>query len=243
MTDTAMYDSARFRASADAAADSRVAIVEDHDLLSQSLAFALTNLGIHVTRVADPHPAAVLQTLRELEQDLVLLDYDLGDAGVGVDLVRPITQLGVKVVMLTGETDPVRLAECVEAGAIGIISKKEPFERLIDNVSDVVTGRVILSTGARERMLADLRAHRSREGEKLAPFQRLTVRECEVLQDLLEGKNAERIANESFVSVATVRSHIKSLLAKLGVNSQLAAVAMARRSGWASPHQRPDTPS
>jgi two-component system nitrate/nitrite response regulator NarL len=243
VTDTAMQDSLRFRASAAAAADSRVAIVEDHDLLSQSLAFALTNLGIRVTRVPDPHPAAVLQTLRESEQDLVLLDYDLGEAGLGVDLVRPIRQLDINVVMLTGETDPVKLAECVEAGAIGIISKKEPFERLIDLVGDVVTGRAILSMGARERMLAELRAHRAQEGEKLAPFQRLTVRECEVLQDLLEGKNAERIANESFVSVATVRSHIKSLLAKLGVNSQLAAVALARRSGWASPHQRPDTPS
>jgi DNA-binding NarL/FixJ family response regulator len=90
--------------------------------------------------------------------------------------------------------------------------------------------------------LSELRAHRAQEGERLAPFARLTVRECEVLQDLVEGKNAERIANDSFVSVATVRSHIKSLLAKLGVNSQLAAVAAAQRAGWASPHIRPDTP-
>ena len=79
--------------------------------------------------------------------------------------------------------------------------------------------------------MSELRAHRSQEGERLAPFSRLTVRECEVLQDLIEGKNAERIANDSFVSVATVRSHIKSLLAKLGVNSQLAAVAAAQRAG------------
>jgi len=227
----------------DAAVQARVAIVEDHDLLAQSLGFALSNLGIDVTTVADLHAEAVLETLESCELDLVLLDFDLGDAGIGLHLVRPITALGLRVVMLTGETSRIVLAECVEAGAMGIISKREPFEHLIEQVSDVVSGRNILSVGTREMLMSELRAHRSQEGERLAPFARLTVRESEVLQDLIEGKNAERIANESFVSVATVRSHIKSLLAKLGVNSQLAAVAAAQRTGWASPHMRPDTPS
>lgn len=213
----------------------RVAIVEDHGLLAQSLGFALSNLGIAVTVIENLEASAVLDVLRAADLHLVLLDFDLGDAGVGLHLVAPITALGLRVVMLTGETNPISLAECVEAGAIGIISKSEPFERLIEHVSDVVDGRGILSAGVRENLLADLRAHRSREGERLAPFARLTVRESEVLQDLIEGKNAETIANDSYVSVATVRSHIKALLAKLGVNSQLAAVATAQRSGWTGP--------
>jgi len=113
----------------------------------------------------------------------------------------------------------------------------------VGKVDDLFAGRNILSVGTREMLMSELRAHRAQEGERLAPFSRLTVRECEVLQDLIEGKNADRIATESFVSVATVRSHIKSLLAKLGVNSQLAAVAAAQRAGWISPHTRPDSPS
>jgi DNA-binding NarL/FixJ family response regulator len=242
VTETVLQQGAGFAASVESAAGCRVAIVEDHDLLAQSLAYALGNLGIEVTTVTDRSVDGVLAALADRPHDLVLLDYDLGDDGVGVDLIRPIAQLGLRVVMLTGETDTIKLAQCVEAGAIGIISKKEPFEQLMYHVSDVVTGRVILSLGARERMLADLREYRSSEHNRLAPFERLTVRESEVLQDLMEGKNAERIANESFVSVATVRSHIKALLAKLGVNSQLAAVAMARRAGWTSPHARPDAP-
>jgi DNA-binding NarL/FixJ family response regulator len=216
----------------------RVAIIEDHGLLAQSLGYALTNLGIDVIVVEDLERTAVLEVLHNAELHLVLLDFDLGAAGLGLNLVGPITELGLSVVMLTGETDPVLLASCVEAGAIGIISKSEPFERLIEQVSDVVDGRRILSTSAREHLLADLRAHRAREGERLAPFERLTVRESEVLQDLIEGKNAETIATDSYVSVATVRSHIKALLSKLGVNSQLAAVAMAQRAGWVSPHPR-----
>ena len=81
-----------------------MAIVEDHDLLAQSLGFALSNLGIHVTTVADLHAEAVIETLEACELDLVLLDFDLGDAGIGLHLVRPITELGLRVVMLTGET-------------------------------------------------------------------------------------------------------------------------------------------
>ncbi len=238
MTDTVLHPT-----SGPQTLHTRVAIVEDHDLLAQSLAFALANQGVEVTRVPDLRPDAVVETLRNRPLDLVLLDFDLGDAGLGVDLVRPITDLGLRVVMLTGETNPIRLAECIEAGAIGIISKKDPFERLIEQVTDVVAGRTVLSVTTRERLLGDLRAHRSDEGERMAPFARLTVRESEVLQDLIEGKNAECIATESFVSVATVRSHIKAVLAKLGVNSQLAAVAMAQRAGWASRHVRPDSPS
>ncbi len=220
----------------------RVAIIEDHGLLAQSLAFALTNLGASVTVVEDLEPSAVLRVLDENALDLVLLDFDLGAAGIGLHLIGPITALGLRVVMLTGETSPIVLAECIEAGAIGIIGKSEPFERLIDQVSDVMQGRTILSAGAREHLLAGLRAHQFQEHQRGAPFARLTVRESEVLHDLIDGKNAETIATESYVSIATVRSHIKAILAKLDVNSQLAAVAMAKRSGWASPVLHPPTP-
>ena len=133
MTDTAVFSNPDV-----AAVSARVAIVEDHGLLAQSLAFALTNLGAEVVVVEDLRPSSVLATLEAADLHLVLLDFDLGDAGLGLHLVRPITDLGLRVVMLTGETDPIALAACVEAGAIGIISKSEPFERLIEQVTDVV---------------------------------------------------------------------------------------------------------
>ena len=210
----------------------QIAIVEDHGLLAQSLAYALAGRGITAVVVKDLQPDAVIDTLRGRDFALVLLDFDLGDAGIGLDLIKPIGELGYRVAMLTGETDPVTLAQCVEAGAVGVISKRDPFDRLIEHITDVFDGRGILSLATREQLMSGLRAHRSQEADRSAPFERLTVRESEVLQDLIDGKNAETIARDSFVSVATVRSHIKALLAKLGVNSQLAAVALARRSGW-----------
>ena len=210
----------------------QIAIVEDHGLLAQSLAYALAGRGITAMVVKDLQPAAVIDALRDQNLALVLLDFDLGDDGVGLDLIKPINELGYRVAMLTGETDPVTLAQCVEAGAVGVISKRDPFDRLIEHIEDVFDGRSILSLATREQLMSGLRSHRTLEAERGAPFERLTVRESEVLADLIDGKNADTIARDSFVSVATVRSHIKALLAKLGVNSQLAAVALARRSGW-----------
>jgi DNA-binding NarL/FixJ family response regulator len=73
---------------------------------------------------------------------------------------------------------------------------------------------------------------------RLQLFTTLTDREEVVLAELLEGHCAEEIAKAAFVSISTIRSQIKSILQKLGVNSQLAAVALARRAGWSLDHPR-----
>jgi DNA-binding NarL/FixJ family response regulator len=69
-------------------------------------------------------------------------------------------------------------------------------------------------------------------------FHELTTREREVLGALMQGKSADTIAEESVVSVATIRTQIRSILAKLGVNSQLAAVARAQEVRWEPPAPR-----
>ena len=84
-----------------------------------------------------------------------------------------------------------------------------------------------------------------RRQERLELFDALTEREQVVLAELIEGHCAEDIAKAAFVSISTVRSQIKAILQKLGVSSQLAAVAMARRAGWSfeSPSGTPPDPS
>ena len=74
--------------------------------------------------------------------------------------------------------------------------------------------------------------------ERLEPFERLTPREAEVLALLMQGQAAEAIARRFVVSEATVRTQIRGVLGKLGVGSQLAAVAEAHRVGWQAPAAR-----
>ena len=70
---------------------------------------------------------------------------------------------------------------------------------------------------------------------RLEKYERLTTREREVLQGLVNGQNAEEIATASFVSLTTVRTQIRAIFTKLEVGSQLAAVALAVRSNWMVP--------
>jgi DNA-binding NarL/FixJ family response regulator len=210
-----------------------VLIVEDHGLLAESLLLALRAEGLDAERVAPVTIDGILSEARRLSPTVVLLDLDLGgEIGSSVGLIPPLQELGAQVVMVTGITDPARLAECLEAGATGLIDKTTSFDQLVDSVREVAELGTIVSPARREALLAELRRQRRDDQRRREPFERLTPREREVFAALMDGKPAEVIATESFVSLATVRSQIRTILLKLGVNSQLAAVALARRNGW-----------
>jgi DNA-binding NarL/FixJ family response regulator len=211
----------------------RVLLIDDHALLAQSLSLALRAGGVDVVRCAALDHDGILRAAGESGPDVVLLDLDLGEErGTSLPTIPALVESGMRVVMMTGVTDEVRLAECVEAGAIGIIDKSQPFEELLDAVHRVVRRGELLDHHERQELLAALRQHRAADRERLEVFARLTPREAEVLAALMDGKSAEQIATETYVAITTVRTHIRSTLSKLGVNSQLAAVALARRAGW-----------
>jgi len=211
-----------------------VLVVEDHALLAQSLVIALDAEGCraHVADLVDR--ASLLLQVRTQRPAVVLLDLDLGVLGDGVSLVQPLTALGARVLVVSGTADRVRLAETVEKGAIGFLSKTAPFEQLLSTVLDVVAHREVLSTARRYELMAELRVARAARSVDLTPFQSLTPRERTVLAGLARGQRAETIAATALVSEATVRSQIRSVLTKLGVNSQLEAVALAWTVGWVS---------
>jgi two-component system nitrate/nitrite response regulator NarL len=213
----------------------RVVIVEDHELLARSLAVVLRGEGMDVTWVNDREPDAIVRAAGDAQPDVVLLDLELGDDRTSLPAIRELVASGTLVVMMTGVTDRVRLAECIEAGAVGIVSKGDSFERLAVALKEVASRRTLLAPGERDELLRELRLSRQERNERLRLFATLTPREREVLASLIDGKSAEQIATDDHVSLTTARTHIRSVLAKLEVRSQLAAVALARSAGW-----RPD---
>jgi two-component system, NarL family, nitrate/nitrite response regulator NarL len=218
---------------ADVSERARVLIVEDHALLAQSVVLALRAEGFEVEMAGALTGDAIVEAAQEHKPDVVLLDLDIGgELGTSLAIIPPLQETGARVVMVTGVTDRARLAACVEAGAIGLISKADPFDVLIEAVKEAVELGTLLSPGQRDDLLAELRRQRATDRERLKAFEQLTRREAQVLAALMDGYSAEQIANQWVVSMATVRSQIRSLLMKLGVNSQLSAVAMARKAGW-----------
>jgi two-component system nitrate/nitrite response regulator NarL len=211
----------------------RILVVDDHRLVSESLATVLAGRGFEARAVNQIERDAILAQAGQFRPAIVLLDLQLAHDLDGTSLVEPLTVLNARVLMMTGVTDPAELGRCLEAGAEGVISKGQPFDDLIDQIASAVAGERVLPVTRAEQLLDELRRDRAERQRQLEPFECLTPRERELLDMLSAGRPAAAIADFWYVSLATVRSHIRSLLSKLDVHSQLEAVAKARESGWA----------
>ena len=208
----------------------RVLIVEDHAILREALTITL-GLNGPVTAAHDLSPDAVLALAEEFKPDVVLLDFYLGE-GDSLPLIPGLVKIAGCVVMLTGTTDDRLLGECIAAGAAGIVFKGSDFDELVATVQAAASGGEILSLRRREELLEAARSGRAEDANRLRMFESLTGRERQVLVHLLEGMSAEEIGRIEYVSLATIRSQIRGILMKLGVNTQLAAVALARKANW-----------
>jgi DNA-binding NarL/FixJ family response regulator len=120
----------------------------------------------------------------------------------------------------------------VEAGAVAFLHKATAFDVLLSTIERVAAGDELISSGQRQELLGALGTSRAANDQRLARLATLTLREQHVLGALVTGQTAAEIAETSYVSVKTVRTQIESVRRKLGVRSQLAAVAFARELGW-----------
>jgi two-component system, NarL family, nitrate/nitrite response regulator NarL len=209
----------------------RVAVVEDHALLAHALTRALREIGVFADSVVPTGDAEILDGVAGIRPDVVLLDLDLGALGSSVRLIPDLRALGCKVVVVTGEESRARWGECIEAGADAVVSKALSFDDLLGRVTNILDESKGVSS-EQDELRACAREHRREQRTRLEQFEALTPRECDVLDALTQGRSAEEIAAGAFVSLATARTHIRSILQKLGVSSQLAAVATAHRCGW-----------
>ena len=214
----------------------RVALVEDHLLLAQSLCFALDAEGFDPVIVRIPpevtHASALLDPVLDTGAAVTLLDLDLGHAGQALPLIGPLAAAGVCVCVVTGAADPTQWGECLANGAKAVLPKAAALEEIVNTVRETLAGRQVITETQRYELVQRWYRHQSGLQGARARLDRLSPREAQVLAALAEGRRVRQIAAEAFVSEATVRSQVKSILAKLGVSSQIAAVATANALGW-----------
>ena len=214
-------------------------IVDDHELFAECLDLALTTSGYDVQRGELPtnpgRSANLLSSVTKTRPDIVVLDLDLGPFGDGARLIPSLVQSGAAVVVVTADDDKARWGECMRYGARKVICKSAPLNEITATLRRLGEGLTVLQPMEREDLLKRWHETRVQEQVLRTRFDRLTVRESEVLGHLTFGRTVRDIATLSVVSEATVRTQVKSILAKLEVCSQLAAVAMARQLDWRSP--------
>lgn len=206
----------------------RVLVVEEHALVAAGLQVALSERRWDVETTGGPTAADIVDHTRRFRPHCVLVDIHLRNGvSCGVELIAPLSATGAPVVVLSAERRRAVLAECLEAGAVGWISSGAGLDDVDATLSRVVAGSTIIGRTERAELLERLRMERASAPHAQATFEALTQREALVLAALSDGLSAEEIARGHFVALSTVRSQIRSVLQKLGVRSQLAAVAMA----------------
>jgi two-component system, NarL family, nitrate/nitrite response regulator NarL len=217
-------------------ANVRILIIEDHMLFAESMDLALTIEGYDVRRLPVPEmgssQAALLSAITRLRPRIVLLDLDLGHLGDGVRLIAPIARTGAHVVVVTASADRGRWGECLRYGARKVLTKARPLNEIMATIRRLNQGLPVMDPEERKELLHVWHEERQVHHEFRLRLQRLTAREREVLGHLMEGHTVRDIAHLSVVSEATVRTQVKSILAKLEVSSQLAAVGLANTTGW-----------
>ncbi|MFY9580229.1 MAG: response regulator transcription factor [Gaiellaceae bacterium] len=211
----------------------RILLVDDHPLTRSALAGLLQQHGFEIAGEASDGEEAIARA-GELQPDLVLLDLSMP----GLDGLSALPRLreaapSCEVVVLTASGEEENLLGAIRAGAAGYLLKSEPPARIVEFLRGAAQGEAALSGAVARRLLEQVRENGGRTTgvpDEIAAA--LSARELEVLLLLDEHHGTDEIAQRLFISEHTVRSHVKSMLRKLGVSSRreaLEALSIARR--------------
>ena len=204
-----------------------VAIVEDEEEVRLGLSYILNNTeGFKCTDAFESYN----QALRSLKNPPAVLLSDIGLPGIpGIEGVRLFKQRfpGTAVIMLTVYRDDDKIFQSICNGASGYVLKKEPPARILEAIRDVYEGGAPMSSEIASRVLSAFRAL----APKRSTERMLSRREEEILQELVRGNSYKTTADHLFISIHTVRFHIRSIYEKLHVHSKTEAVARALKDG------------
>jgi DNA-binding NarL/FixJ family response regulator len=202
----------------------RILIVDDHPLTRDALSALLTQQGFEIVgEAADGEEA--LAAAKASGPDLVLLDLTMpGMDGLGALPRFREEAPDCEVVVLTASDTEENLLAAIRAGASGYLLKTEPPEQIASFLRGVARGEAALSGGVARRLVDRVRAYGGFGGVPDSIAKLLSAREVEVLLLLDEHLGTEDIAQRLFISEHTVRSHVKSVLKKLGVSSRREAL-------------------
>ncbi|MGY1638129.1 response regulator [Geodermatophilus sp. SYSU D00742] len=205
----------------------RVLVVDDHRTFAELLSGALQTAGMDVLGTA--HSAAQAVTMaQDLQPDVVVMDIEMPRQD-GLSATRRLREVapGAVVAVVTAHRDPEWVVRATQAGASAFIPKDGSLTEMIDVLSRVRAGQMLVAPSTFSA--APTAGTRPVSGGELRPH--LTRREQEVLDCLGRGMQVKAIARVLGVTLETCRGYVKALHVKLGVRSQLEAVVKAQQLG------------
>lgn len=209
----------------------RVLIADDHKLFRQGLISLMKTREdlVEVVGEAETGQKAV-QMAEELKPDIVLLDIYMPD-GNGLEAARAIRAKipQTAIVMLTSSELDEHLNEAVKIGVEGYLLKNLDGEELFGLLAGIQKGEAAMTRTMAARLLKSMTAAGAAAGQEL------TEREVEVLRLVARGDSNLQIAEQLYISINTVKTHLKNILSKLQLENRTQVAAFAARAGLVAP--------
>ena len=211
-----------------------ILLVDDHASIREALAAAFEGEeGFEVVGQAGSVAEAreILEQMYQ-EMDVAIIDLGLPD-GHGADLIKELREKypQAQALVLSASLDRANIARAVEQGAAVVLSKTAHLEKVVQAVRRLRAGETLMPLEEVVGLLRFAGSQREQEYEARQAIEKLTPREIEVLQALALGLDSEGIAQNLHIALRTERNHMASILAKLGVHSQLQALVFALKYG------------
>jgi DNA-binding NarL/FixJ family response regulator len=202
----------------------KVMLYEDNPQLREGLTMLIDGSDGFTVLASYKNCDNVTDEVDAWKPDVILMDIDMpGTNGIeGLKRIRAKNS-DVKILMLTVFDDNKNVFEAIRSGANGYVLKKTPPAKLLEYIEEAASGGAPMTASIATQVLKMFSQVNTTQNEDY----NLSDREKQVLQLLVDGYSYKMIASEMFISIDTVRSHIKKIYEKLHVNSKSEAVAKA----------------
>jgi DNA-binding NarL/FixJ family response regulator len=210
----------------------KVLIVDDHVLFREGLVSLLsTDPEFCVVGQASSVREAVEQSIK-LEPDLVLMDFSLPD-GDGAEATARILEKRPEcnIVFFTMYAADEKLFTAIRSGAKGYMLKNVPVSKLLQALHSIKKGEAAISRSMTMRILEEFSHSESKSSESSGVLDVLSKREKEILCEVCTGATNQEIADRLFLSINTVKHHLRNIYSKLGIRNRHEARKVAQESG------------
>lgn len=197
-----------------------ICLVEDDHTIREGYEYLIgNNPGFAITGSFASYEDAAKKIAR-CSPDVILLDVELPGVS-GIDAIPKLKKLvpDAQVIILTVYEQEMMIFRALANGASGYLTKDTPPQKILNSIREVMSGGGPMSSNIARMVIQSFQ--RSEESP-------LTPRETEVLEQIATGKSRKRIADELFIDLETVKSHVKNIYSKLNVHSKADAIKMAK---------------
>ena len=209
----------------------KILIADDHEMVRIGVsAYLSAQPDMTVVGEAENGEEAVKKAL-ELKPDIILMD-NVMPIMTGAEATAKIIEQWptAKVMMVTSFLDDDKVYPAIEAGAVSYLLKTSNAKQIADAIRKTIQGETILEPEVTTKMISKMRSNAA-----TLPHEQLTEREMEILLLVAQGKANQDIADELFIALKTVKTHVSNILSKLNVQDRTQAAVYAYQSGLVKP--------